>query len=240
VGRLAIVGGHSVLDVALHEELGLTHRPRAVPVPGGPVHVVDAGSVVFLQRHRQPHSVLAPHLDHHAHAAALVATGCDRVLALGSCGGLHRRLPPGTTVVIDDVIALDAQPDSRFHDERALAVPGLTAGWRATVLAAWNRHAPAPAVDGGVYWQTTGPRFETPAEIRLLAAFADVVGMTIGSECVACTERGLAYAAVCVVDNLANGVAEAPLTLEEFEAGKAANVSALTATLRAVVPELAT
>ena len=34
-------------------------------------------------------------------------------------------------------------------------------------------------------------------------------------------ELGLAYAAVCVVDNLANGVGEAELTVEEFEAGKA-------------------
>jgi 5'-methylthioadenosine phosphorylase len=90
-----------------------------------------------------------------------------------------------------------------------------------------------------VYWQTTGPRFETAAEVRMIAAFADVVGMTIGSECVASRELGLAYAAVCVVDNLANGVADTPLTVEEFEAGRAANAAALTETLRRVVPELA-
>lgn len=239
MGRLAVVGGHTVLDLALHAALGLTHRERRIAVPGGPVSVVDTGPVVFLQRHRQPSYVLASRVDHHADAAALVAAGCDRVLALGSCGGLHRRLPPGTTVVIDDFIALDAQPDSRYVDERALAVPGLTPAWRARVLDAWNRHAAVPAVDGGVYWQTTGPRFETPAEIRMMAAFADVVGMTIGSECVACGERGLAYAAVCVVDNFANGVADARLTVEEFEAGTAANVAAVTATLRGVVPELA-
>ena len=59
--------------------------------------------------------------------------------------------------------------------------------------------------DGGVYWQTRGPRFETPAEIRLIAAHADVVGMTIASECVVAGELGLDYAALCVVDNLANG-----------------------------------
>ena len=238
MGRLAVVGGHTVLDLGLHDALGYEHRARAVPVPGGPVHLVDAGPVVFLQRHRQPDYVLAPHLDHHAHAAALAAVGCDRVLALGSCGGLHRHLGPGTTVVVDDVIALDAQPDSRFLDERAPSVPGFDRAWRARVLGTWNGHAAVPAVDGGVYWQTTGPRFETPAEIRLMAAFADVVGMTIGAECVAMAERGLAYAAVCVVDNYANGVAETTLTVEEFERGKAENVGALTETLRRVVPDL--
>lgn len=247
MGRLAVVGGHTVLDLALHEQLdlalheqlGLTPRERRIPVPGGPVHVVDAGDVVLLQRHRQPDYLLAPHLDHHAYAAALAAVGCDRVLALGSCGGLHPDLLPGTTIVVDDFVALAAQPDSRFVDERALRVPGFAPEWRARVLATWNRHAAVPARDGGVYWQTTGPRFETPAEIRLLAAFADVVGMTIGSECVACGERGLAYAAVCVVDNYANGVADRHLTVEEFEAGRTANAAALTTTLRAVVPELA-
>ncbi|MBM3658924.1 MAG: MTAP family purine nucleoside phosphorylase [Actinobacteria bacterium] len=239
MGRLAVVGGHSVLDVALHVALADAHRERSVPVPGGPVHLVDAGAVVFLQRHRQPGSVLAPHLDHHAHVAALAAVGCDRVLALGSCGGLRPEVGPGTTMVIDDFVALAAQPDSRFLDERANAVPGFDPGWRARVLETWNRHAATPAVDGGVYWQATGPRFETPAEIRLMAAFADLVGMTIGAECVAAAERGLAYAAVCVVDNYANGVATTRLTVEEFERGKAENVGTLIDTLRRVVPELA-
>lgn len=239
MGRLAVVGGHTVLDLALDDALGLAGRERRIPVPSGPVHLLDAGPVVLLQRHRQPDYVLAPGLDHHAHAAALAALGCDRVLALGSCGGLHRDLGPGTTLVPDDIVALSVGADSRFRDERALSVPGFSPEWRARVLETWNRHASTPARDGGVYWQTAGPRFETPAEIRVLATFADVVGMTIGSECIASREHGLAYAAVCVVDNLANGIADAPLTLEEFDAGVAANAAALAETLRRVVPELA-
>ncbi|MFA5882491.1 MAG: hypothetical protein WDA60_01425 [Acidimicrobiia bacterium] len=239
MGRLAVVGGHTILDLALDDVLGMPSRERRIPGPGGPVTVVDAGSVVFLQRHRQPDYVPANRLDHHAHAAALVAAGCDRVLAIGSAGGLTPSLPVGTTLVPDDFIAFSAQPDSRFADERALSVPGFARDWRARVLAAWTAHAPTAPVDGGVYWQARGPRFETPAEVRMIAAFADVVGMTVGSECVACAERGLAYAAVCVVDNLANGLGDAGLTVEEFEAGTAANVATLVATLREVVPELA-
>ena len=70
----------------------------------------------------------------------------------------------------------------------------------------------APLVDGGVYWQAFGPRFETPAEIRLIAQYADVVGMTMASECIVAGELGLSYAAVCIVDNLANGLGDQPLT----------------------------
>ncbi len=239
MGRLAVIGGHGVIDVAVGTLARGAPRWRQVPVPGGPVELLDAGDWVFLQRHRQPDHRPAPFLDHHAHAHALAVAGCDRVLALGSCGGLRPDLVPGTSLVPDDVVALAAQPDSRFRDERALRVPGFDPAWRARVCATWNRHAEPPARDGGVYAQTVGPRFETPAEVRGLAATADVVGMTVGSELVACAERDLAYAAVVTVDNLANGIAPAPLTVAEFETGRLASAAMLTDVLRRVVPELA-
>jgi len=106
------------------------------------------------------------------------------------------------------------------------------------VLSCWRRHSDVELADGGVYWQTIGPRFETPAEIRLIASYADVVGMTIASECVLAGELGLAYAAICVVDNLANGVGGAPLAVEDFEAGKATNRARLLAGLEQVVADL--
>ena len=93
--------------------------------------------------------------------------------------------------------------------------------------------------DGGVYWQVKGPRFETPAEIRLIATFADVVGMTTASECIVAQELGLRYAVVCVVDNLANGVSDQRLTPAEFEAGKRATRADVLGLLDAVVPVLA-
>ena len=95
-----------------------------------------------------------------------------------------------------------------------------------------------PVEDGGVYWQTNGPRFETPAEIRLLAAHADLVGMTMASECIVAGELGLSYAAICVVDNLANGIGDAPLDVEGLEADRAENASRLAGALEALLPEL--
>ena len=94
------------------------------------------------------------------------------------------------------------------------------------MIEAWEAGAQAPR-DGGVYWQAVGPRFETPAEIRLIAPHADVVGMTIASECVVAREPGLEYAALCVVDNLANGVGPGELTVVELDDDRAANASLL-------------
>jgi purine nucleoside phosphorylase len=82
-------------------------------------------------------------------------------------------------------------------------------------------------------------RFETPAEVRALARIGDLVGMTLAAECILTKELGIAYAAVCVVDNLGNGLAVEPLTIEEFQAGVVANRVALLADLDAVLPALA-
>ncbi|HEU5143002.1 MAG TPA: hypothetical protein VFU04_07590, partial [Solirubrobacterales bacterium] len=79
---------------------------------------------------------------------------------------------------------------------------------------------------------------ETPAEIRLLAAHADIVGMTLAAECIVAGELGLRYAAVCVVDNMANGVAARPLSAAELERARAANAARLRDALAAVLPRL--
>jgi 5'-methylthioadenosine phosphorylase len=199
---------------------------------------LDLGAPTLARHGTGPY--VQPHLiDHVANLRSLEAQGCDRVVAVGSVGGLRLDLVPGTFVCPDDFIALAEGGGSVFDDRRGHAVPGFDADLRGAVVGAWSRAASPPLVDGGTYWQATGPRFETPAEIRLMSAHADVVGMTIASEAVAARELGLGYAAVCMVDNLANGLGDEPLTLEELEAARAANRVTLEAALRAVLPELA-
>jgi 5'-methylthioadenosine phosphorylase len=91
-----------------------------------------------------------------------------------------------------------------------------------------------------VYAQTRGPRFETPAEVRLLATHADLVGMTVASEAHLAKEAGLAYAAVCKVDNLGNGLEGDPLTIEEYREFTAASLEGfihdVLATIKEVLP----
>ena len=234
-GRLAIVGGHSILG----SQYAADGMRADVEVDDGVrIAVLDCGTHVVLQRHGLDGYTPAHLVPHADNLAALVALGCDRVLALSSVGGLRADVGVGTFVAPDDFIALHTSV-SAYDDARGHRVPGFDRAWREQVVATWADIAPAVELrDGGVYWQTFGPRFETPAEIRYLAQFADVVGMTVASECVIAAELGLAYAAVCVVDNLANGVDDHELTVEEFEAGKAANRAAVLETLDALVPVL--
>lgn len=230
MGRLAVIGGTGLRESAFGQ--------GAAPVTTGGVTLLDAGEFLFLQRHGFDRYVRAHEIDHAAHVRALQAAGCDRVLGLASSGSLRLDWPVGTVVCPDDFYA--PQVNVTIHDDaRSHAPPSFDAGWRAEVVDVWRRHAGTPIVDGGIYTQTRGPRFETPAEVRALARIGDLVGMTLAAECILTKELGIAYAAVCVVDNLGNGLAVEPLTMEEFQAGVLANRVALLADLDAVLPALA-
>lgn len=228
MARLAVTGKQRTVG-------GIRSDERAA-VDGATV--IDRGDHVTLYRHGLDVYVPPHRIDHVRNMEALVELGCDRVLAISSVGSLRVDLGVGTLVAPDDFVALDQAPIAAYDDERQHVVPGLAPDWRAEVCEAWSTLAGVALVDGGVYWQANGPRFETPAEIRLIASVADLVGMTMASECVAACQVGLRYAAICVVDNLANGVGPALLTREEYERGQTSNQAMLTSALAATIPAL--
>jgi len=222
MGRLAVILGSNALG------------------PGGEEIAAAAAEqgAAIVQRHSSDGTFVLPHaIDHAATLRPLAEQGCDRVLAIGSVGSMRPEdLGVGSLVCPDDFIALNLG-DSIFDDTRAHSAPGFDRRWRGEVLDAWSEGGQAPR-DGGVYWQARGPRFETPAEIRLMASHAHVVGMTIASECVVAGELGLDYAALCVVDNLANGLGEGEISVEELEADRLINAERLREGLAAVLPRL--
>ena len=232
--RLGLVIGHSL---PADEFIGGASRREIRPPEGPPVVVLDRDDVVVLPRHGIDRFTPAHRLPHHADVAALAQAGCDRVVAVASVGSLRMDWDVGTIVAPDDFLVPAVTPS--FHiDGRGHTVPGFAPAWRRSVIDAWRSSSGTPIVDGGVYAQSTGPRFETPAEIRMLAAFADLVGMTVVAECILAAEVGLPYAAICTVDNLANGLGRDRLTEAEFRRGVDANRRRLRADLAAVVPAL--
>jgi 5'-methylthioadenosine phosphorylase len=233
--RLAVVYGYSLPEGA-HPVKG-----ERVSVDAGSersVEAIDAGEIVGLPRHGFDRNAPAQLVDHKANIRALCEFGCGRVLALGSAGSLRSDLAVGSFVCPDDFYAPETAP-SFYDDPRGHSIPGFDPGWRRTVLEAWRDRSETELIDGGVYAQTIGPRFETPAEVRALARVADVVGMTLAAETVLAREAGLAYAAVCSVDNLANGVSEAPLTVAEYQRGRDETAKTLVGALASVLPALA-
>jgi 5'-methylthioadenosine phosphorylase len=63
--------------------------------------------------------------------------------------------------------------------------------------------------------------------------------MTIAAEAVLAREAGLAYAAVCTIDNLANGLLDRRLIVEEYRRARDRTAAVLAGCLRDVLPRLA-
>ncbi len=233
--RLAVIHGNSLPD-GTH----LVEGSRVEIEAGGarPVEAIDAGEIVSIARHGFDRSVPAHLVDHPANIRAACELGCNRLLALGSAGSLDKDLHVGTLICPEDFFA-PAINESFYRDPRGHSVPGFDPEWRRIVLSAWSSLGKTEVVDGGVYAQTLGPRFETPAEVRALAEVADFVGMTIAGESILAGEAALAYAAVCTIDNLANGISDERLTVEEYRRGRDRTAKALIADLGFVLPALA-
>ncbi len=69
-------------------------------------------------------------------------------------------------------------------------------------------------VESGVYFQTSGPRLETRAEINFIKNYADIVGMNMASEATLARELGLEYANLSTVDNYAHGISDSDEELD--------------------------
>jgi 5'-methylthioinosine phosphorylase len=233
--RLALIYGYSL------PEGDDPIEGKRVEVDGGgvlPVEAIDGDELVAIPRHGFDRRIPAHLVDHRANIRAVCELGCNRVLALGSVGSLHEDLKVGTLICPEDFYAPEIAPS--FHrDPKGHSIPGFDSAWRRVVISAWASLTDTKVEDGGVYAQTIGPRFETPAEVRILAEAADMVGMTIAAEAILAGEAALAYAAVCSVDNFANGIADTRLTLDEYRRGRDRTAETVSAGLEFVLPALA-
>ncbi len=233
--RLCLIHGNS-----LPEGTDPVEGKRMTVDAGGalPVEATDGGDIVGIPRHGFDRSIPAHLVDHRSNIRAACELGCDRVLALASAGSLSEDLEVGTLICPDDFYAPEIAP-SFYRDPRGHSVPGFDVDWRRVVIGAWGSLTETELEDGGVYAQTIGPRFETPAEVRALANYADLVGMTIAAEAVLAGEAALAYAAVCTIDNLGNGISGKALTVDEYRRGRDRTARTLASDLGYVLPALA-
>ncbi|MEA1894708.1 MAG: MTAP family purine nucleoside phosphorylase [Euryarchaeota archaeon] len=194
---LGIIAGTNPIGMEFKERSG---REKTVRTRYGDMKVFDWGDTIFLPRHGIAMDTPPHRINHRANIAALKESGVDGVICVCSTGSLNPEIPPGTLVVPHDYINF-GMPPTFYDDEIRHIVPELDEGLRSRIVEASHGR------DGGVYVQMRGPRFETKAEIGVLRQFADIVGMTLANEATLCCEAGIPVAALCTVDNYANGVA---------------------------------
>ncbi len=211
--RLGIISG----TIALREKgVLLDPEEKWIETEFGKALALVTANVVFLPRHGgDPKQHILPHLiNHPANMMALKILGVREVIGINSTGSLRLKHKPGTLVVPDDFIMLNPGP-TVFSSKPVHITPTLSREVRERWIDAARRCA-LDVVDGGIYWQTTGPRFETKAEIMVMSQVADLVGMTMASEAIVARELDMAYASLCSVDNYAHGLEDKELTMEKI------------------------
>ena len=203
-----------------------------IKTPYGEIRAKIKGKDSFVQRHGDPPS--PPHLiNHRANIWALKHLDVRGIVSINSVGSLKTNLNPGILVIPDDFVSLWSIPT--FYDrEMRFIVPRMDEGIRA-YLHSLCTEAGLNVRPGGVYIQTTGPRLETRAEIRLLRRFGDIVGMTMASEATLCMEYEIPYASLCSVDNYCHGIAKVPLTMEEINDNCRRNLESIDRVIRLII-----
>lgn len=204
--KLGFIGGTVLRDidrVAQYEHITVENR-------FGSAEALVTDKIVFIQRHGLSHTSPPHRINHKANLLALKELGARQIVGVCSVGGLHPHLEPGTLILPDDYIGLWSR-ETVFDDSAVHTTPRLDAVLSGKILEICEKKNLEVHV-GGIYFQTTGPRLETKAEISMIKNFADVVGMTMADEATVACELGLRYASVCSIDNYANGVQSAELS----------------------------
>jgi 5'-methylthioadenosine phosphorylase len=208
--KVAFISGTSIVNSSLFAAWEM----RTFDTPHGSVTYRTHGDHVLINRHGYG-QVLPPHaINHRANISALAGLGFQDIVALSSVGSLQPGLPPGTLVSCDDYVCLQQGPATFCDSELKGGAASIPNPLIPSLVA---QLAPEFAIQTGkVYVQTQGPRFETKAEIRILRGWGDVVGMTAAHEADLCSELGLRYNSLAIIDNYANGLLGTAIDFEKF------------------------
>jgi purine-nucleoside phosphorylase len=172
----------------------------AVGTWAGVPAVVCCGRVHFYEGHPWP---VVTRL-----VAVVAGLGVRSLLLTNAAGGIRPDLVPGGLMRVSAHLKLlgpaawrDFVPQSPYSPRLAGLLDEID-----------------PTMPAGVYAALTGPCYETPAEIRALAAAgAAAVGMSTAIEAEAAAALGLEVAAVSTITNKAAGLGDGPLSHAEVE-----------------------
>ncbi|HET7168641.1 MAG TPA: purine-nucleoside phosphorylase [Candidatus Limnocylindrales bacterium] len=202
---------------------------------GRPVVMLQGRFHLYEGNH--PGLVVQPVLLFHALGA--------RVLVLtNAAGGLDPSFGPGTLMVMSDHLNLTGLTPliGRNADELGERFPDMTDAWSPRLRG--RLHAAATLEDvelhEGIYVGLTGPSYETPAEVRMLAGLGGhAVGMSTVLECIAARWVGLEVCGVSLVTNAGAGYTGEPLAHEEVLTAGAEAGPRLARVIRRFIGDLA-
>jgi len=145
--------------------------------------------------------------------------GVNTVFVTNAAGGINRDYVPGDFMMLSDHInLLGTNPLIGWEGDEGVRFPDMTEVYDGALRGRIRDWAELNDVDlkEGVYLATTGPSFETPAEIRAFAALgADAVGMSTVPEAIVSRKFGMRVLGISCITNAAAGISETELSHEE-------------------------
>ena len=152
-------------------------------------------------------------------ARVMHTLGAATLVVSNAAGGVNRMWQPGDLMLIRDHINLLFQNpligalepgDVRFPDMSDAYDPSL---WELARTVAREQGIP---LREGVYAALSGPAYETPAEVRMLALLgADATGMSTVPEVIVARAIGMRVLGFSCITNLACGLSNQPITHAE-------------------------
>lgn len=207
--RIGLVGGSGFEKLIGHGETRRIDTPYG-PSPDITIAQVDGVRVAFLPRHGPRHEFPPHKVNYRANVWSLKQLGVERIIATNAVGAMRESYRPGDLVIPVDIVDFTRFRNQTFYDSEPVVHVDVTDVYcpeiRKTLIEA-SRRSSRKTWNESVLACTDGPRYETPAEIRMMRnAGCDVVGMTSAPEAFLARELEICYGAVCFVTNMAAGL----------------------------------
>ncbi len=214
---IGIIGGTSFKEWDVFDLIDKNETTTPWGTPSSPIFTgkITDIEVKLLLRHGEDHDIPPHKINHRANIYALQKE-VDQVIGISSSGALSGKMDVPSISVPKDYINL--WNIYTFYDESIRHVtPNLSEEIRKNLLdCAEKASISLPIRSDDVYVQTSGPRLETKAEVKILGKFGDLVGMTMAPEATLSVESGIRYASVVTVDNFAHGIGPGEVCYEDI------------------------
>ncbi|MCP4411156.1 MAG: S-methyl-5'-thioinosine phosphorylase [Gammaproteobacteria bacterium] len=223
--KMAIIGGSGLYHF---QNLNIMGKESISTIYGEPSADIIVGqlenqTVLFLPRHGIKHQI-APHkVNYRANIQALNNLGAEAIISINGVGGISPLLQPGDIVIPDQVIDYTYGRENTFYNDFSKGIQHVEFTYpfdealRQNVIQSLSKQPDLRAVTSGVYGCVQGPRFETAAEIKRMATDGcTLVGMTAMPEAVLARELELPYVSICTVANMAAGISDEPIAMEDI------------------------
>jgi len=191
------------------------HKGRFVFGYAGGVPIVAMQGRVHFYEGYKPQDVVLP-------IRLMKLMGAKVLFLTNAAGGINRSFNAGDFMLITDQISMSVPSPliGENIDELSVRFPDMSEVYSRRLRKIIENSAVTAGVPlrRGVYIQTTGPQYETPAEIRAYERLgADAVGMSTAIEAIAARHAGMEICGISCISNLAAGISVNPLTHAEVQ-----------------------